>query len=163
MICNQQLLKQIQKLNHLFDKTQKATGNNIEFQSHWAKYLCVLTAGFLEKALSEVYGNFARNASSAPVARYTGRILGKVLNPKADKFVETARGFKEEWGSELKDFSDENGRKDAIDSIMSNRHLIVHGKDSSITVARLRDYFDKAVEVVEFIESQCNNKKSDGL
>ena len=47
-----------------------------------------------------------------------------------------------------------NGRKDAIDTIMANRHLIVHGKNSGITVARVSDYLDKAEEVLEFLEKQ---------
>jgi hypothetical protein len=51
----------------------------------------------------------------------------------------------------------QNGRKDAIDSIMNNRHLIAHGKDSGITVARVNDYLRKCIEVIEFIEAQCHS------
>ena len=50
---------------------------------------------------------------------------------------------------------EDNGRKDAIDSIMSNRHLIAHGKDSTISLVRVSEYLKKSVEVVEFLEHQC--------
>ncbi len=52
----------------------------------------------------------------------------------------------------------QNGPKEAIDSIMANRHRIAHGRDSGITVARVREYLDKSVEVVEFIEAQCQGR-----
>ena len=50
---------------------------------------------------------------------------------------------------------DEEGRKDAIDSIMANRHLIAHGKNSGISLVRVKDYLEKSIEVIEFIENQC--------
>jgi hypothetical protein len=45
--------------------------------------------------------------------------------------------------------------EDAIDAIMSNRHLVAHGKDSGISLARVSVYLRKSVEVIEFIEKQC--------
>ena len=60
-----------------------------------------------------------------------------------------------EWGEELEEFLGENGRKDAIDAIMANRHLIAHGQDAGITVVRVKEYLDKCIQVLEFIEMQC--------
>ena len=82
-------------------------------------------------------------------------ILSRTQNPKAARFIETAQAFKKIWGEELEAFMNQEGRKDAIDPIMNNRHLIAHGKDSGITVARANDYLKKCVEVIEFIETQC--------
>ena len=60
-----------QVIDDLFKKTKVAVGDNIEMQSHWAKYLCILSAGFLETALSEIYIEFSKTAASEPVANYT--------------------------------------------------------------------------------------------
>ena len=38
---------------------------------------------------------------------------------------------------------------------MNNRHQIVHGKQSGITIARVKQYIEKSIEVVIFIENQC--------
>ena len=67
-----------------------------------------------------------------------------------------ASAFSDTWGSELQAFANENGRREAIDSIMVHRHLIAHGKyqDSRISLAQLKDYLKKAVEVLVLIESQ---------
>lgn len=124
-------------------------------RSHWAKYLCVLSAGFLENAIEEVYGDFVRNASSKPVADYTTSILSKIQNPNSTKFIETARSFKQEWATALESYVNDNGRREAINSIMKNRHEIAHGKYSGITIVQIKQYLDKAVEVIEFIEGQC--------
>ena len=58
----------------------------------------------------------------------------------------------------LEAFLDENDgrRRNAIDSIMNNRHLIAHGRSSSISVARVREYFTAINEVADFLERQCD-------
>src|ERR687895_2444231 len=56
---------------------------------------------------------------------------------------------------DLEKFLVEQGRKDAIDSIIANRHAIAHGRDSGITVARVVQYLDRCVEVIDFMEAQC--------
>lgn len=152
---NRNLTTQLQRLNELFKRVNSACGSDIEMQSHWAKYMCVLCAGFLENAVTEIYGDFVKGASSQPVANFAEYILSKTQNPKASKFVEISAKFKKNWGDSLETFLDDNGRKEAINAIMTNRHLIAHGKTSYITIVQVKDYLKKSVEVIEFIENQC--------
>lgn len=121
-------------------------------QAHWAKYLCVLVAGFLENALREIFKDFVTRTSPAPVARFATRVLEKIQNPKSNRFVETAASFKDSWGVEMQTFIEQNNRKDAIDSVMVNRHLIAHGRTSGVTVSQVKTWLDKATEVVEHME-----------
>ena len=157
LMRSQELTRQLQILSECFRKTSSAVGGDLEMQAHWARYLCVLSAGFIENALAEIYTEFVRRAASEPVANHASSVVSKVQNPKAQKFVETAAAFKARWGEELEAFLEEKGRRDAIDSIMANRHLIAHGKNSGITVARLQSYLSKAIEVVEYVENQCSH------
>lgn len=138
-------------------KTQEASNDSVEIQSHWAKYLCVISAGVIENAIKEIYIEYVQRMVSKPVANYVISNLGQLRNPKTQKFLETAAAFKTIWKEDLESFVLVNGRGDAIDSIMGNRHLIAHGKDanSRITIAQLKDYLLKAIEVLEFIEDQC--------
>ena len=89
------------------------------------------------------------------VADYVESTLSKVQNPKARKFLQIAGGFNKTWEDSLGVFLASEGRKEAIDAIMANRHLIAHGKDSGITLARIKEYLSKSVQVIEFIEEQC--------
>ena len=124
--------------------------------SHWARYLCVLCAGFLENALAAVYSDFCRRTASEPVANFATRALEQVSNPKTQRFLEIAGRFRTEWQEALNDFVNQEGRREAIDSIMANRHLIAHGQKSDITLVRVSDYFKKSVRVLEFLEKQTS-------
>lgn len=149
------LHRQHQRLVWLLGRTALAAKDDLELQSHWAQYACIRAAGFMENALGEVYADYARRCSNTKVGNYVTAAVMAIQNPKAQKFSETARRFSPEWCDELEAFLDENGRRDALNSIMANRHLIAHGQDSGITVVRVTEYLTKCVEIVEFIEAQC--------
>jgi hypothetical protein len=152
---NREINRQLQSLDALVKKTRRACGNDLEMQAHWARYFCVLSAGLIENALAEIYQDFVRGAASQPVANFTNSSLSKIQNPKTSRFVEIARAFNPVWAADLESYVNNDGRKDAIDSIMANRHLIAHGKHSGITITRVTEYLRKATEVLEFIEEQC--------
>lgn len=158
---NVNLNQQYQKILHLINNTDKSTHGDIELQGHWGKYLCVLVAGFLENAIIAVYSDFVSGAASPHVSQFTLVNLEKIQNPKTEKFIQVAIQFKKDWGEELKDyFINHPDKKAAIDSIMTNRHLVAHGKSTSISVHRVREYLTLSIEVIEFIEDMCANKKS---
>lgn len=153
---NAELNRQAQHLKRLIKSTSESTNYNLELQGHWGKYLCVLAAGFLENAISELYIELANNSSSPHVASFTRKMLDKINNPKSSKFIETAYSFKKEWGNELEKYFEANPEiKEAIDSIMTNRHRIAHGKTATISVTRLAEYLDGSIEALNFIEKQC--------
>lgn len=149
------LLSQKQRLEWLIAEASNFQGDQLELQAHWARYVCVLAAGFLENALSDVYSRYAKASANAQVSNYVESVLGKIQNPKSSKFLDTARAFDRSWEDDLASFIDTDGRKDAIDAIMANRHLIAHGKDSGISLVRVKEYLGKSIEVIEFIETQC--------
>jgi len=152
---NRELSRQIQQLTALINKTDQASAGDPEMQAHWAKYICVLSAGLLENALSELYTEYAQGAASGAVAAYVRANISKIQNPKTSRYVEIASTFKKEWGEELAAYASE-GRKEALDSIMTNRHLIAHGKQSDISMARVKEYLKKSIELIEVVEEQCD-------
>ena len=154
---NRKLNQQLTRLQQLVNRTQVAT-EDIELQGHWGRYLCVMVAGLLEDGLQTIYSEFASKSSNPHVARYVGGTLNRVTNPKAGRFLEIAGAFNADWQQELDQFlrSDSGVRRDAIDSIMNNRNQIVHGGSAQITVARVKEYLERSVEVLTFIEEQCS-------
>lgn len=152
---NRELSRQIESINSLLQHPIMATGD-IEILGHLGRYLCVLTAGFLENSIQEVYTEFVRGDSSPAVARFAESKLERINNPNAGEFIGTARSFKSEWADDLKVFLDEDGKRrwNAIDSIMYNRNRIAHGSDVEISVDHVREYLPHCIEVVEFIERQ---------
>lgn len=125
---SQSLSSQVQRLRWLISETDELNAGQLELRAHWARYICVLSAGFLENALMDVYSQYARSCSTPAIADYVEATLRKILNPKAKRFEETAKAFNKAWEEDLTTFLDSDGRREAIDAIMSNRHLIAHGK-----------------------------------
>ncbi len=83
-------------------------------------------------------------------------MLSKIQNANSAKLSETAYNFKGIWGDQLERYLNDDGRREAIDSIVATRHAIAHGKNTGITLMRLRDYYRRAVAVMQYIEDQCN-------
>lgn len=160
---NLRLVSQLDSLRSLLAVTGTATGGNIELVGHWGSYLCVLTAGFLENALREVYGEFVRNTASPQVARFAAGRLERISNPKAARFVETARSFEPAWADDLEAFLNDDGgrRRNAIDSIMNNRNQIAHGGGVQVSVGRIQEYLPGCIQVVDFIEGQLLGVRPD--
>ncbi len=157
---NVRLVGQYNTIQSLIERTGTATGENIELQGHWGRYLCILAAGLLENSIREIYQEFVQNSASPPVASFASSRLRGINNPKSERFVQVASSFSQEWGQSLAEFLNaSNGeRKDAIDSIINNRNQIAHGRNTNIFVVRVKGYLDRVVEVIDFIESQCSER-----
>src|SRR5690348_1230031 len=123
---NRELVRQHQRLIALFSRVDAACGSDIEMRSEWARYLCVLCSGFVENAVDELYSAYARRTASPAVANYASHHLRNVLNPKMHRLIGVAKLFKPEWAADLEQFATSMEGENAIDSIMSNRHLIAH-------------------------------------
>ncbi len=154
---NREISRQHDKISRLFDKTKDFEDSDIgiDVLAHWAKYLCVICAGFLENSLAEVFSDYSSRTANDKVASFSRVSLEHINNPKTETFLRVTNNFDQVWGASLEAYIEENGRKQAIDSIMSHRHRIAHGKDSDITIHRLSDYYRKSIEVITFIEKLC--------
>lgn len=115
----------------------------------------MLSAGFVENIVHHVYGTYIERTSSPQTRRYATHAIDDIQNPKADRLIKIAANFDKTWGNNLEVFLDAEFRKEAINTIMSNRHLIAHGKNSDITIARVDQYLSKIVELADFLEIQC--------
>ncbi len=155
--AQREVYSEAQRLDNLYIKSVQACGDDLEMRAEWARYLCVLYAGLIEKAVKEIYSDFAYKKVADPIARYVSVQVGRIRSPKCTSLLETVAAFKQEWRDELATFVADEGRAEAIDSIMTNRHLIAHGKhsDSRISLAQLDEYRKKAVAVLELMEEQC--------
>ena len=152
-----ELIRQATVLRQLIKRVgHDPSTRSLDMQGHWARYVCVLTAGFVENTVRDIYGQYVRKHSySNPVIRYTLQQLESVQNPRPDRLVKIATAFDPSWGRGLESHLAQEFRSDAVNAIMSNRHLIAHGRSSGITVGQISLYLGKVIEVGEFMEVQC--------
>jgi hypothetical protein len=149
---NRKLVSHKQKIDALFVKTKDLNADP-ELISHWSRYLCVLVSGFVEASVRTLIAEYATARSAPEVAHFVGNKLKMFTNAKTNKILDLVA----EFGSDYKDqlastLTDEH--KDAVDSVVSNRHLIAHGKDVGIGIGTIRRYYDSVVKAVEEIEKQ---------
>jgi len=153
MIRNVEVVRAQQRLDSLFKQITAFSGDP-ELQSHWAKYLCVLVSGFLETSVRAIYGHYTKTKAAPYVVNFVDSQLEDFQNPKMEKILGMTKCFSPEWESDLRKAT-EGARKDAIDSIVANRHRIAHGEWVGLTYVRIKEYYERAVEVVEMMDEQC--------
>lgn len=157
MIQNEELRKQSDKILKLIENAERAFDEGDEMRSHLAKYICILCSGFLENAIHLIYADFVKlETSSSSLISFATISLNKIQNPNSEKFRSIAKSFKPEWEPILNSFLQADERATALNYIIRDRHKIAHGKDSDITLSRIKEYHNKTVEVVKYLEFQCN-------
>jgi len=150
---NIEIVRYQQRLDDLFEKVKDIS--DIELQSHWARYLCILVSGYLETSVREIYSEYSRKRANINVANYVSSRLERFQSPKMEPILQLTRAFNPQWAEQLK-IETEGELKDSVDSIVADRHNIAHGRDSGITYSRIHDYYRNAVKVIELIEKQCS-------
>lgn len=156
MIHNDELRKQSERILKLIEDAENTFEEDDEMRSHIAKYVCILCSGFLENAIHSIYANYVkRETTSYSLISFATITLNKIQNPNSEKFRDIAKSFKTEWEPMLNSFLQNEERSSALNYIIKDRHKIAHGKDSDITLARIREYHKKTVEVIEYLENQC--------
>lgn len=144
-----------QRLDNLFNQIRAFSGN-VELQSHWAKYLCILTVGFLETSVRAIYSEYARTNGPPFAGNFVNIQLKYFQNPKMEKILELTKLFSSEWESNLKIVAGDEA-KSAVDSIVAIRNRIAHGEWVGITYASVQCYYQNVQKVVRLIDEQCNS------
>src|ERR1019366_2602885 len=81
----------------------KSLGPNVdlEVQSDFARYLCVLVAGYLEKAVAELVLEHARRCGGPTLQRYVETSTKRFTNAKSEKLKTLLGGFDSYWRNRL--------------------------------------------------------------
>jgi len=156
--------QEIGKIEYLFsliDSVQRERGIPFALATaaaaHLTQYTCVRVAGFIEQAVREIYRAYALGrAGQSPLTRFVSAALERQQNLNAERLCQLAGRFDSKWEADLRVFMDEE-RKEALASILRNRHKIAHGDAVSLGVVQMKDWYKRAVEVVAFLEEQAGS------
>lgn len=104
-----------------------------------ARHICVLAAGYLENIVRVRLSEFMRQVRPRrEIACFTEVTVDRFQNADFVKIVELTSRFSDQWRQELEAI--DPSFKDAITSIVANRHLIAHGKHSGISFSQIEGY-----------------------
>lgn len=145
------------RLDRLFQRV--ASIDDDELKAHWARYLCILTCGYLENSIKAVFGQFASKQSSPRVQRYVERHLDGLKNPGHEKIAQLVGAFDARWSEEFCKETDGEIR-DHVVSLVANRNQIAHGKDCTVTVAAVQSWFRSVKRLISCLETKCGQVPS---
>lgn len=131
-----------------------AKSADIETQSDFARYLCVLVSGYLEKAVAAVLLEHSRRHGGATLQRYVDASTRRFANPSCQKLKGLLGSFNPDWRARL-DSVLVDEYKDAIDSLVGLRHTIAHGGSAGVTFSRVSEYYSRIQAVVSEIATLC--------
>lgn len=118
----------------------------------FAKWLVMLTAGFVEKSLQEILKNYTERRGNREVAHFVSRQVAKYLSINMDKMEEILGGFSAAWPKILRaQVSD--AQVEALNSVKNLRDLFAHGSDNGVRWSTAVDYWKAVRALMEVVEA----------
>ncbi|HEY8768789.1 MAG TPA: HEPN domain-containing protein [Dehalococcoidia bacterium] len=150
---NEDIWRRRQKLERLFERAGKI--DDMEMQAQMARYLCILTSGFMEASVRALFSQYTRAAANAKVTGYVEQQLKYFQSASMGNICALTRSFSDEWSAQL-EAETEGELKDAVNSIVANRHLLSHGGDAGIGLVQMREYYTSAIKVIDLLRRWCD-------
>jgi len=136
-------------------KRAEEAGIDEELRASLARYGCVLTSGYLEESLRVVLGSWCKDKAHPNIHTYVGRQLDWFSNPKLGKILDLLSHFSAAWHEKYLAVLTEE-EKDAINSVVSIRHSIAHGRNVGITPRPMMRYFEACKSAVHKLDGVVN-------
>lgn len=150
---NKEVLRAQSRLDDLFGKVSSLS-HDPELQAHWSRYLCVLVSGFLETSIRQIFSEYTKTKASPTIVNYVEKQLERFQNPNVESVLQLAGAFDPSWRTKLEDTVDEEVLS-AVNSIVTNRHGIAHGRNIGLSYAVMYEYYINSRKLVESIDKQC--------
>ncbi len=144
-----EIVRQRDRLNALFLQVDKI--DDLEMQSHWAKYLCVLVSGFIETSARSLLISYASQNSTPKVASYVSQQLKGLQNVNLEKLLQLFCSFSDDWRVKLETYTDDE-MKNAVNNIIANRNNIAHGQHVGLTYTRVNEWYRKSLDLIQYID-----------
>lgn len=154
MTLTNELISFEARIENLLDRAD-AAALDAELASSLARFACVLTSGYLEESVRTLVGSWCGDKAHPHVHAYVGRQLDWFNNPKLGKLLELLSHFSSTWRDDFdRALSDEE--KDAINSVVSNRHQIAHGRNVGLSPIPMRRYLVACKRAVRKLDGVLN-------
>ena len=90
------------QLDAAFDRAKRlAHLADLETQADFARYLCVLVSGYLEKSISELVLEHARQCGGPSMQRFVESNTRRFSNANAQRIKELLGSFNTDWKADL--------------------------------------------------------------
>lgn len=132
-----QILALETKLSYSVAKFDAQT--DVYLQSHLARYLIIVTAGYFEQAVQSSLTNFTRPRAQIQIANYVDTTLAWEGSINRNKLERILARFDRTWFLNLEARA-LDAEKQAVDSVKDLRDQLAHGNDNGIGYSTARTY-----------------------
>lgn len=156
---NPAILANKTRLDLLFAKVSGFTA--MQDQAEWSKYLCVLTAGFIEESFRILLRTYTSKNASPKIVKFVDGEISFITNCKTERIIEVLTRFHPDWAATFQTEIDNKSPinteiKDSLNGIVINRHKIAHGQHVGIGFVTVKNYYGYCVTAVEILETVIN-------
>lgn len=144
------------QLKAVFDRADRIASSTEswmdEVLADYARYLCILVMGFLERSVERVFQDYVDSLKDPKVSSYVGKKFQYERFMQVSDIRKIAGEFDENWKNRLNSEMTEEHRT-AIGNLHSHRRNIAHGRDSDLTYRQLCEAYDLIKETIGFLEA----------
>ncbi len=112
-----------------------------------------MVSGFLENAVEVLLVEYTSKRADDKVRQFVSKELGQFQNPKFGKIADVLGKFSSEWKTNVESWTTEEN-KDAVNSVVANKNQIAHGQSTGISLATIKEYYERVVDFVTNLESR---------
>ncbi len=143
------------QLDATFERIKEIEANpDLEIRSDFARYLCVLVSGYLEKAVVELVQEHARRNGSPTLQRFVEQRTRRFTNANAQRLQVFLGSFSSNWQADMDSYLVDD-LKDAVNGVISLRHQIAHGGTVGVTYQRITEYYLRVQKVIDHVANLC--------
>ena len=117
-----------------------------ELGANYARYLCVLLAGFAEQSLKALLTEHARKKSNSAVHRFVDKNVNSMWGINQHKMQEMLDSFDPTWFKDLEQGMEQE--LSALQSVGKLRDNISHGSDAGITLDTMKSYSTDVIKLM---------------
>ena len=122
-------------------------------QADYARHLCILLSGFVEKSLADIVLEYAREKAAATIRSYMESVLARLTNVDKERLLQLVGSFDAVWRDEIDAFVIDE-KQAALNSIVGLRNNIAHGGGGGISLLQVEKYWFTIQEIVDFVEAR---------
>lgn len=123
-----------------------------EMKSDYAKYLCILVSGWIEKAVGSMILAYASDKSPQPLQSHLESSMKRLTNVSAEKLLVTMGSLDKQWRDRLESLLTDEQAK-ALNSVVGLRNDIAHGGGGSLSLNGVDKYWRAAQEAIAHFEA----------
>jgi hypothetical protein len=121
-------------------------------QADYARYLCILLSGFVEKSLADLAVAYTRDKAAAPIRAYVENVFARVTNVDKERLLQVMGSFDASWREQVDKFVIDE-KQAALNSIVGLRNNIAHGGAAALSLGQIERYWAQVTLIVHFVET----------